>query len=53
MVFVSYCEILLKIIVLISAKTEENSVDFCMNICHAMVSTFKEDGLCIERLWVS
>ena len=34
-------------------KTKENSADFYMNICYAMVSTFKEDGLCIERLWAS
>ncbi len=38
-----------KIIALISAKIQVNFIDFYTNICYTMVSTFKEDCLCIER----
>ena len=46
-------ERLAKIIMLISVKIQGNFIDFCTNICYTMVSTFKEDCLCIERLWAS
>ena len=52
-VFVSHCERLTKIIMLIGAKIKGNIIDFYTNICYTMVSTFKEDCLCIERLWAS
>ena len=48
-----YRERLEKIIVLNSVKIQVNFIDFYTNICYTMVSTFKEDGLCIERLWAS
>lgn len=51
--FVSYRERLAKIIVLNSARIRVKLIDFHTNICYTMVSTFKEDGLCIERLWAS
>ena len=53
MEFMLYCEGLVKIIVLISAKFLTNFIDFYMNIYYTMVSTFKENCLCIERLWAS
>ena len=46
--FVSYCERLTKIIVLISAKNQEKFIDFYTNIRYTMFSTFKE-GLIMYR----
>ena len=41
-VFALYCERLAKIIVLISAKIQGNFIDYYMNICYTVFSTFKE-----------
>ena len=51
--FVSYCERFIEKIVLISAKIQYKFIDFYTNIRYTMISTFKEDCLCIERLWAS
>ena len=51
--FVSYCERLTQIFVLISVKNHGDFIDSCTNICYTIVSTFEEDCLCIEKLWAS
>ena len=43
----------IKIFVSIFANISLAIVDFYTNICYTLVSTFKEDCLCIERLWAS
>ena len=43
----------IKIFVSFSVITKMKSIDFHTNICYTVFSTFKEGGLCIERLWAS
>lgn len=44
---------LIKIFVLYNVKKQQEHIDFYTNICHTILSTFKEGGLCIGKLWDS